>query len=113
MDERRRHERFASVFPSEVRERQGGRIVGLVADISSGGLMLRTQAPRSTGQDLQLIVELPPDRQPREVPIEARVSWCESDIAPGTFVVGLAFCGTTAPDGPVAMDLLHALKSVG
>lgn len=111
MDERRQQERFASVFPSEVRERRRDRIVGLVADVSSGGLLLRAQAPPTAGQTLQLVVELPPGREPREVPIEARVCWCEPDIAPGTFVVGLAYCGATMPDSPVAMDLLHALKS--
>ncbi len=110
MDERRRQERFTNLFPSEVRDRLTGKVVGLVADVSSGGLLLRAQMACKPGDTLQVAVELPPGMQPREVPAEARVRWCEPDIAPGTFVVGLAFCGSTPPDGPLAMELMRALK---
>jgi Tfp pilus assembly protein PilZ len=111
MDERRRFERMTQVFPAEVYSRQSGKIVGLVADVSSGGLLLRTETPQSPGEDLELTLELPAGKQvTREFELVARVRWCEPDIAPGTYVLGLAFTGRTAPDGPVAMDLVRALK---
>jgi hypothetical protein len=112
MDERRRDQRHDRVFPAEVRRRGGDRsTIGLVADVSSGGLLLRADAPQTPGETLELTVVLPPQAGiAREVPIEARVRWCEPDIAPGTHVIGLAFIGATPPDGPAAMNLLRQLK---
>jgi hypothetical protein len=112
MDERRRHQRHDQVFQAEACLRQGERTtVGLVADVSSGGLLLRADAPQTPGDSLDLLVLLPPQGgEAREVPIEARVRWCEPDIAPGTYVIGLAFIGATPPDGAVAMNLLRRLK---
>jgi hypothetical protein len=110
MDERRRQERFTHLYPSEVRDRQTDQVVGLVADASSGGLLLRAQTALTPGETLQLMVELPPGQEPRALPAEARVRWCEPDLAPATFVIGLAFTGSTRPDGPAAMELMRALK---
>ena len=110
MDERRRQERFTNLYPSEVRDRQTGQVVGLLADVSSGGLLLRAQSAREPGETVHVAIELPPGMQPRERHAEARVRWCEPDIAPATFVIGLAFCGATPPDGPAAMELMRALK---
>jgi hypothetical protein len=112
MDDRRRHDRHDRVFQAEVCERQGQRAtVGLIADVSSGGLLLRADSPRNPGETLELTVLLPPEGGiAREIPFEARVHWCEPDIAPGTHVIGLSFIGATPPDGPVAMNLLRLLK---
>jgi Tfp pilus assembly protein PilZ len=114
MDERRRQERFQEVYPAEVRLRDGEALLGLVADISSGGMLLRADEPCTPGEDLALTVLLPyHDRDERALPFEARVSWCEPDIAPGTHVIGLTYHGRTSPDGPFAMDLIRLLKNVG
>lgn len=114
MDERRRRERHNDVFRAEVRARESGAEIGLVADISSGGMLLHTDTPLTPGEDLELVVILPgADHTERELPVEARVRWCEEDIAPGTHIIGLAFHGATPPDGPVAMNLVRLLKSAG
>lgn len=114
MDERRRQERFRSVSQAEVRERASQRTIGLVADVSSGGLMLHAEAPLTPGLDLELVVVLPRQNHvAREIPISARVRWCEADIAPGTHVIGLAFSGQTPPEGPDALNLLRLLKGIG
>jgi hypothetical protein len=114
MDERRRHERYTGIFPAEVRRRETDEVVGLVADASSGGLLLRAEVPQVAGETLDLVVVLPAaGHAEREVPIQARVRWCEPDIAPGTHVIGLAYTGATPPDGPFAMNLLRDLKGIG
>ncbi|HOX24135.1 MAG TPA: PilZ domain-containing protein [Candidatus Krumholzibacteria bacterium] len=113
MEERRRHERFATVFPAEVTDRETGRIVGLVADISAGGLMLRAEKPLGRGRILRLVVELPlAGGEKRTTGIEVRVRWCEEDLEPATYVVGLEFTGTTPAGCPLAKDLLRALKDL-
>ena len=114
MDDRRRHERFSDVFRAELRDRATGLAAGLVADISSGGLLARAEAPRAPGEELDLVVVLPvQDRVAREVPIQVVVRWCEPDLAPGAYVLGLAFRGATPPDGPTAVSLIRLLKSAG
>jgi len=112
MDERRRQERHSQVYPAEVRDGARGRIVGLVADISTGGMLVRTEAPLPLGERLRLVVELPQRGQQREqAAVEAQVRWCEPDLDPGTHVMGLAFTGKTPPDGPAATALMQALRS--
>jgi hypothetical protein len=112
MDERRRFDRHEHVFPAEIKDLGTGRLVGLVADISSGGMMLRAEAPLDRQQKLQLRVELPPASGEQEpVPFEARVRWCEPDLEPATHVIGLEFGGKTPPGGTIAELLLKALKS--
>jgi Tfp pilus assembly protein PilZ len=114
MDERRGHERFNEVFRAEIRERDTNLPVGLIADISSGGMLLRTDAARAPGEDLDLVVVVPGHgHAEREVPVQARVRWCEPDMAPGAYVIGMTFRGATQPDGPVAMSLIRLLKGIG
>ena len=113
MDERRRHERFGGVFPAEVRDRVNGRVIGLVSDISSGGMMVRTETPLDAGRSLDVTVEMPA-RAPETdaVAVDVRVRWCESDLEPGVHVAGLAFTGQTPPTDPRVQGLIRVLKSV-
>ena len=112
MDERRRQERHTQVYPAEVRDGGRGRSLGLVADISTGGMLLRTEDPLPVGERLRLIVELPQRGEQREqAAVETQVRWCEPDLDPGTHVVGLAFVGKTPPDGPAATALMQALRA--
>jgi hypothetical protein len=114
MDERRRQERHSKVFPAEVRDGARGRIVGLVADVSTGGMLVRAETPQPAGERLRLIVELPTrDGQREQVAIEAQVRWCEPDLDPGTHVIGLAFAGKTPADGPIARSLVQNLRASG
>ncbi len=113
MDERRHQERHTGIFPAEVHEAASGAPIGLVADISSGGLLLRAERILPVGDRLQVVVELP--RGATDAPrhtLEVQVRWSEADLAPGTHVVGLAFTGRTPPDGPAATSLLQALRAV-
>ncbi len=112
MDERREQERHTRVYPAEVRDGARGRSLGLVADISAGGMLLRTETVLPVGERLRLIVELPRRGEQREqTAVEAQVRWCEPDLDPGTHVIGLAFTGKTPPDGPAATALMQALRA--
>jgi len=94
MSQERRFERQHASFHAEVRRRDTGAIIGHLADISAGGIMLTAEAPLATGQRLALAVELPRQAgQGDTVPVDARVRWCEADLTPGLFSVGLEFEG--------------------
>lgn len=94
MSQDRRFERASTSFHAEVRRRDTGAVIGHLCDISLGGAMLISETPQTVGATLALTVELPRGSRIGEyVPIEAQVRWCEPDLAPGLFSVGLAFSG--------------------
>jgi len=111
MDERRRHERYGRVFPAEVTNRETKAVIGLLADVSSGGLMVRAERPLAPGTRLKLAVELPPaGSERRDVFVEARVCWCDEDLEPGSHVLGLEFVGATPESSPIVENLIRVLK---
>jgi Tfp pilus assembly protein PilZ len=111
MDERRRQIRYPTVFQAELTDLGTDRVIGHLADVSTGGMMIRTAAALKRGQDLKLRVELPARQADGvEARVEVKVRWCEPDLEPGTHVAGLAFTGATPPDGALVQELVRVLK---
>jgi hypothetical protein len=111
MDERRRQVRHTTVFQAEVTDAITNERVGNLADISNGGLMIRTSRPLEAGRQLQLRLELPARQADGvEARVETVVRWCEADLAPGAHVIGLEFTGATPPDGALVLELVRVLK---
>jgi len=110
MDERRQEERHSPALQAEIRDRKTGEIVGLLADISTGGMMLRADQPLSPRQKLNLAVELP-GTPPPGVTVDVTVRWSEPDLDPTVHLIGLSFSGKTPPDNPRVLALVKALKS--
>jgi hypothetical protein len=103
----RKYERQPVAYHAEVRRLDTGAIVGHLADVSLGGARLSAEAPLEIGARLALSVELPRNvRLGANVAIDAVVCWCEADLAPGLYNVGLAFRG----DGPAAVEAHHTLQ---
>ena len=113
MDERRRFERRETMIPAEVCDEASREVIGLLADISSGGMMLRTDAPLACGRHMRLRVELPDDSAgPRELVVEASVRWCEPDLDPPAHVAGLEFQGATPPRTAMIEEIRRRLSQV-
>ena len=111
MDERRLQDRHATVFQAEITDVGSGSLVGHLADISTGGMMIRTSRNMDLGHSLKLRLELPARHADGvEARVEAEVCWCEPDLAPGAFVVGVQFTGATPPDGALVNELVRVLK---
>ena len=92
MSQERKDERQPAAYHAEVRRRDTGEIIGHLADISAGGCMLTAERCVDPGTRLSLVVELPRQTgRDDSVPVEARVRWCEEDLTPGLFSVGLQF----------------------
>jgi hypothetical protein len=103
----RKYERHSAAYHAEVRRQDTGGIVGHLADISLGGAMLVTEAPLVVGVHLALSIELPRgSRVGENVAVDAVVRWCEADLAPGLFNVGLAFRG----EGAAAAEVRQLLQ---
>lgn len=111
MDERRREDRHPPVLQAEIRDRQSGEVLGLLADISTGGMMLRAEQPLRPRQKLNLAVELPGTPSPG-VTVDVTVRWSEPDLDPSIHLIGLSFTGKTPPDNPQVLAMVKALKSV-
>jgi len=107
MRERRVFERRETTYHAEVCEAATGRVVGLLADISGGGMMLRTEQPLDRGATMLLEVEIA--GLDEVVALEAAVCWCEPDLDPATHVVGLEFCGPTPPGSTVVEEIRRRL----
>jgi len=99
MKERRDGERREAMMPAEVSDAGTGQVVGLLADISIGGMMLRTEAPLARGGRLRLNVQVPGGDD--ALTVEASVRWCEPDLDPSMHLAGLEFRGATPPGSPV------------
>ena len=88
-----------------------GEVIGNLADISSGGMMIRTGTALQKGQILQLKIELPARQADGvEARVETKVRWCEPDLEPRSHVAGLAFDGATPPGGALVQELVRVLK---
>jgi len=112
MKERREFERRESLLPAEVTDAGTGEVVGLLADISNGGMMLRTEAPLARGTRLRLRVELP-DTGGRSgaLAVETTVRWCEPDLDPSSHLAGLEFLGATPPGSAVVEEIRRRLRA--
>ncbi len=111
MDERRSQIRYPTVFQAEIVDLGDDRTIGHLADISTGGLMIRAGEALDRGRVLKLKVELPAlQADSVEARVEVKVRWCEPDLTPGSHVAGLAFTGATPADGALVQELVRVLK---
>ncbi len=107
MSQDRKFERQPAAYHAEVRRQDTGAIVGHLADISLGGAMLTAEAPLEVGGRLALTIELPRGvRVGDSVTVDAVVCWCEADLTPGLYSIGLAFRG----EGRAAAEAHHTLQ---
>jgi hypothetical protein len=110
MKERRDDERREAVLPAEVCDAGTGEVVGLLADISTGGMMLRSDTPLARGTRLRLRVQLPGSGPADDAPaVEASVCWCEPDLDPSVHLAGLEFRGVTPPGSAVVEEIRRRL----
>ena len=108
MDQDREYERLPAAYHAEVRRLDTGAIVGHLADISLGGAMLIAEAPldRRARRSRWPSSCRGAARIGENVAVDAVVRWCEADLAPGLYSVGLAFRG----EGPAAAEAHHTLQ---
>lgn len=110
MKERRDDERREALMPAEVSDAATDEVVGLLADISIGGMMLRTEAPLARGARLRLNVQVPGVGGDGEVvAVEASVRWSEPDLDPAVHLAGLEFRGATPPGSPAVEAIRRRL----
>ena len=93
MDERRKAPRKSLMAYSQVFELYGGQLLGYLGDLNLLGAMVIGDKPIAKDTNLTLAIELPElaDVKATRIVIPARAVWCEPDISPNYFNVGLVF----------------------
>lgn len=105
--DRRKLERKYLTFFTRVINRRNGQLIGYMADLTTGGAMLISEKPLSTGDLISISMDLP-DGFPQEVlELEVRVVWTQPDIDPELHRNGLQLIGATTEE----ISLLSRLVS--
>ena len=81
MPERRKEVRIPVPLSLEVKDQADGAVVGTLANISSGGLMLLAQRYIEPGRVLQFSIPIPDDLVSNDTHLKVGVEsvWCEED----------------------------------
>ena len=81
MPERRKEVRIPVPYSLEVKDQVDGAVVGTVANISSGGLMLLAQRYIEPGRVMQFSIPMPDELITSETDLMVGVEsvWCEED----------------------------------
>jgi Tfp pilus assembly protein PilZ len=93
MKERRKEPRKPLMAYTQVFDLYGGRLVGLLGDLTIRGIMVIGDKPIDTGSSITLAIELPelPEIKASRIIFPSRVAWCEQDISPTYFNIGFEF----------------------
>ncbi|MFC1878874.1 PilZ domain-containing protein [Chloroflexota bacterium] len=89
-DERRKQDRQLLTFFSRVVDRKTGRLVGYLADLTTGGALLIGEKPVGTDSTLHLRMDLPENFEAGEqLEFNATAMWCSPDDDPDFYKIGL------------------------
>ena len=93
MDERRKEPRKDLMSYSQVFDVREGYLIGYLGDINKIGAMVISDVELVSGRTLNINIQLPELEGISETSINlpARVAWCNQDISPEYFNVGLEF----------------------
>lgn len=93
MQERRKHPRKNLMSYSQVFELYEGRLIGYLGDLNVMGAMVIGDQPMEIGKKLTMAIQLPelPKINTTRMTLPARVAWCQPDLSPEYFNIGLEF----------------------
>jgi len=112
MDERRKLPRKYLIIYSRVFERNMGKLLGYLADLSLDGAMIITEDAMTEGAELALRFDLPDPKvfDSHMLNLSARVARCNPDISPAFYNVGLEFKNVTARDKRVLEKMMDVYE---
>lgn len=112
MDERRKLERKYLIVYSRVFERNLGRMLGYLGDLSLSGAMIISEQPQAVNSVLPLRLDLP-DLQlfkAGQLDISARVAHCEPDINPAFYNIGFEFLDISSENKAIIERMMDAYE---
>ena len=93
MQERRKQPRKNLMSYSQVFDLSEGRLIGYLGDLNLSGAMVIGDRPMKIDSDLSISIQLPelPGINVLRMALPVRVAWCDKDISPEFFNIGLEF----------------------
>ena len=93
MPERRKFPRKNLMSYSQVFELYEGRLIGYLGDLNILGAMVIGDQPMEIDKKLTISIQLPelPKSTATRMTLPARVAWCQPDLSPEYFNIGLEF----------------------
>jgi hypothetical protein len=111
MKERRKFSRMHLIHYLTIFDRETGRLIGNLVDVSPEGILIIVEKPLETGILKHLRMNFPEevlDRQLME--FDAQVIWCQVDINPDLFAVGLRILEILPEDREVINELIEIYR---
>lgn len=97
MKDRRDNERHNLIMYLRVHDQTTDELIGHVVDVSSGGMMLVSDAPFEPKSEHKLRVVLPyTEQEDRTLDIEVECRWCGPDANEDYYDAGFQFTNPTA-----------------
>ncbi len=112
MDERRKLDRKYLIVYSRVFERNLGRMLGYLGDLSLSGAMIISEQAQTLNSVLPLRFDLP-DLQlfsVGQLDITARVAHCEPDINPAFYNIGFEFMEVSSTQKTIIEKMMDAYE---
>jgi hypothetical protein len=99
MDDRRRQDRKLMTYFSRVMDRNNGRLLGYLVDMTTGGALVIGNVPLRVNSIFQLRIDLPESYGERtQLDIEARAIWSQPDPDPDLYRTGIQLIGVDPAD---------------
>ena len=93
MQERRKQPRKDLMSYSQVFDVHGGYLIGYLGDLNELGAMVISDVELKAEKELTIQIQLPEleDFSDETITVPVRVAWCEQDLSPDYYNVGLEF----------------------
>jgi hypothetical protein len=93
MQERRKQPRTNLMSYSQVFDLYEGRLIGYLGDLNQLGAMVIGNQPMELDAELSISIQLPelPKVNVARMALPVRIAWCQKDLSPEYFNIGLEF----------------------
>lgn len=93
MEERRKQQRKDLMSYSQVFDLYNGKLIGYLGDLTQMGAMVIAEEPMEVNTSLTISIQLPelPNIKATRVALPVRVAYCQKDVSPEYFNLGLQF----------------------
>ena len=93
MQERRKQPRTNLMSYSQVFDLYEGRLIGYLGDLNLLGAMVIGNQPMELNAELSISIQLPelPKVNVPRMALPVRIAWCQKDLSPEYFNIGLEF----------------------
>ena len=112
VDDRRENSRIdAYAAGLQVSSGIDGEAIGIVGNLSLGGMMLISRRELQPDGILQLVIEVPSALGGAPIPVGAKILWCTPANSPNEFWAGLETIDIAASDRDALQQLLDQLDA--